>query len=137
MTPGHAQSPQQLPTTKKFGWFLTVVMTIAATWAYSKLAGGWAFVWLSLALCSGLVTWQAPNLLMPLNRFWFWLGLMLGKIVSPVVLGAIYILVISPVALVTRWFGRDVLKLRKRQVDSYWVEKPPADAAADSFKHQY
>jgi hypothetical protein len=57
--------------------------------------------------------------------------------VSPVVLGVVFFLLITPVAVCSRLAGRDALRLRKRSVQSHWVERVPKGPAADSFKNQF
>jgi hypothetical protein len=61
----------------------------------------------------------------------------LGKIVSPIVLGFIFFIIITPVAIVTKLAGRDALKLRKQNVDSYWVDRSPPGPEPESFKEQF
>jgi hypothetical protein len=65
------------------------------------------------------------------------LGLLLGKIISPIVLGLIFFVLITPVSLVTRLFGRDELKMKKRSVESYWVDRSPPEPPSNTFKNQY
>jgi hypothetical protein len=74
-------------------------------------------------------------LLAPLNRAWFGLSLFLGKVVSPIVLSIIFFVLIAPVALITRLFGRDALLLKKRQASTYWVDKESIEPG--SFKNQF
>ena len=63
-------------------------------------------------------------LLYPLNLAWFKFGLFLGKIISPIIMGIIFFLVVTPIGLLMRLLGKDVLnlKLNKKQ-GSYWIEK--------------
>lgn len=92
------------------------------------------FIAAALFLVAALVR---PSLLAPLNKAWFELGLLLGKIVSPIVLGAIFFLLITPVAICSRFFGRDQLRLKKQKVNSYWVQREPIGPDAESFKNQF
>ncbi len=127
----------QLPTNSKFGWFFAAVFFALAIYAYWE---GWskvAVAALSAALLFGVAALLSPQLLTPLNRLWYGLGLLLGKIVSPIVLGVIFFVLITPVSLVTRLFGRDELKIKKRSVDSYWVDRSPPGPPSDSYKNQY
>ena len=65
---------------------------------------------------------SAPARLAPLNRAWTRLGLLLFKVVNPVVLGLIYLTTIVPIGLLMRLRGRDLLSLKfDRQAASYWV----------------
>lgn len=131
-------SPQQLPTERRFGMLFTLVFATMTTFGYIK---GWNK--LLVALCLGfaflmiLVTFTAPKLLAPLNRAWFDLGQLMGRIVSPIVLGAIFFFILTPVALITRIFGRDELRLNRKAVDSYWIEHHHDAAIAESFKNQF
>jgi hypothetical protein len=63
--------------------------------------------------------------------------MLLGKIVSPIVLGLIFFVLITPAALITRLFGRDELKIKKRTVESYWVDRSTLGLESESFKNQY
>jgi hypothetical protein len=65
------------------------------------------------------------------------LGLFLGRFVSPIVLGILFFIVITPVAIATRLAGRDALKLRKQDVDSHWIDRKPPGPEPESFKEQF
>ena len=92
---------------------------------------------LILSVVFATMTLVVPQLLNPLNRIWYGLGLLLGKIVSPIVLGLMFFVLITPISLFTRLFGRDELKMKKRSVESYWVDRLPPGPSSDSFKNQY
>jgi hypothetical protein len=127
-----------LPSDRSFGLLFTVVFALAAGYALFKsfppaavyLLGGAAALFLAASFAQ-------PRLLSPFNRAWHQLGLMLGKVVSPIVLCAIFFLVITPVAAVTRLAGRDALRLRKRKVRSHWVERAAPGPSPESFRNQF
>jgi len=126
-----------LPTNSKFGWFFAAIFSFSAIYAYLK---GWStvtLITLIVAILFIVATLLSPQLLAPLNRLWYELGILLGKIVSPIVLGLIFFVLITPVSLVTRLFGRDELKMKKRNVGSYWIDRSPLGPPSDSFKNQY
>ncbi len=95
----------------------------------------------SAAMVVGLIfmstTFFAPQLLTPLNRLWYALGIILGKVINPIVLGAMFFVLITPIALLTRLFGRDELKIKKSFAHSYWVDRLPPGPQSDSFKNQF
>jgi hypothetical protein len=130
--------PANLPSNRTFGLFFAGIFAILGTYG---LWGSWsiqlvkAFFAISVLLL--VVTFLAPKLLTPFNKFWYQLGLLLGKIVSPIVLGFIFFIIITPVAIVTKLAGRDALKLRKQNVDSYWVDRSPPGPEPESFKEQF
>jgi hypothetical protein len=129
-----------LPSERSFGFLFAAIFVLLAgygwlivRWAPSTL---WGLV--GAAACFGFSAVLAPRLLAPLNRAWFQLGQLLGKVVSPIVLGAIFFLLLTPVSLVTRAFGRDELRLkRKSHQESYWIDRVPSGPKPESFKNQF
>ena len=63
------------------------------------------------------------NLLLPLNKLWFKFGILLGKVISPIIMGIIFFLVVTPIGILMRLIGKDVLKLKYSDYKSYWIEK--------------
>ena len=63
------------------------------------------------------------KILSPLNKIWFKFGILLGKIISPIVMGIIFFLVVTPIGLIMRLFGKDVLNLKYNDYKSYWIKK--------------
>ena len=126
-----------LPSNRKFGQFFTFVFAILAFWFYWRHDSALTPLFISISGCFGLVTIIAPILLQPLNHIWFLLGKLLGKIVHPVVLGLLFFILLTPVSLVSRLFRRDELKLKKRFIQSFWIERVPIGPAPESFKNQF
>lgn len=95
----------------------------------------WALALGGIFLFFGLVF---PSALAPLNRLWAKFGLLLHKIVSPIMLGIIFYLVITPIGLLLRLFGKDPLRLKfDRAAKSYWIPRDPPGPAPESFKDQF
>ena len=63
------------------------------------------------------------NFLAPLNKLWFKFGIFLGKIISPIIMGIIFFLVVTPIGFIMRLFGKDELNLKYSNKKSYWIEK--------------
>ena len=79
-----------------------------------------------------------PNVLSPLNRLWIKLGVLMAIIMSPIVLGLLFFLVVTPVGLLMRATGKDPLRLRQDpRVGSYWIVRhppgPPGESMGDQF----
>lgn len=128
----------ELPSVRSFGVLFTAVFAVLAVYGYIKGWGQGAWISLTaLGVLTALTTLLFPGLLAPFNRGWFLLGNLLGKIVSPIVLGLIFFLILSPVGFVTRIFGRDALRLKRQGVSSYWIDRTPPGPAPDSFKNQF
>ena len=75
-----------------------------------------SFIFLVLGLMNS-------KILSPLNLLWFKFGILLGKIVSPVVMGVIFFLVVTPISIILKIFGKDVLNLKFNNNKTYWIEK--------------
>ena len=63
------------------------------------------------------------KILTPLNKYWFKFGIFLGKIISPMIMGIIFFLVVTPTGLIMRLLGKDILNLKYNKNQSYWIEK--------------
>ena len=72
-----------------------------------------------LFLVLGLIK---SKILTPLNILWFKFGILLGKFVSPIVMGIIFFLVVTPTGYIMRLIGKDLLRLKKNK-NSYWIKK--------------
>jgi Saxitoxin biosynthesis operon protein SxtJ len=131
------EAGQRLPSNHTFGWFFALVFILGATYTYWQNHHTGAMLLGAIAVIFVVLTVVKPSLLSPLNRLWFKLGVWLGKIVSPLVLGFLFLVLITPVAVVTRLCGRDELLLKKRDVKSYWVERNPPGPLGESFHNQF
>ena len=63
------------------------------------------------------------KILTPLNKLWFRFGIFLGKIISPIIMGIIFFLVVTPISLLMRLLGKDLINLKYNNNKSYWIEK--------------
>lgn len=122
---------------RSFGLVFAVVLGLLALWPLLDSArprwwlGGLAALFLVAALVR-------PALLAPLNRLWTKLGLVLHRIVNPVVMAVIFYLAVTPTALLMRLFGKDPLRRRfEPEAESYWIERQPPGPAPDSMRHQF
>lgn len=77
-----------------------------------------------------------PRALGPVYRAWMGLAHLLSKVTSPLLMGAVYYLVITPMGLVMRALGRNPLVHHTRQ-GSYWVAHKPSGHPAETMRHQF
>ena len=78
-----------------------------------------------------------PRSLHSLNVLWSRLGLLLGRIVSPVVLGAMFFLLFTPGAILFRLFGKDLLRVKRTRQESYWLRRTPPGPAPETVVNQF
>jgi Saxitoxin biosynthesis operon protein SxtJ len=131
-------SPQKLPSERSFGLMFTAVFAILGMGGIIRHRSGIAYGGCFMAsIVFGLLTLTNPRVLAPLNKAWFHLGRGLGKVVSPIVMGIMFFGILTPVSIMTRLFGRDELRLKRRAINSYWVDRISPIEAAQSFKNQF
>ena len=90
----------------------------------------WSVVLSSLFL---IITIIRPNLFTFLNRLWIQFGILLGKIISPVVMGLVFFFVVTPIGILVRILKKDVMGL-KRGASSYWINR---EDKVQSMKKQF
>ena len=128
---------QQLPSNKKFGFFFAVIFLFLALYFYNYAGQALALSSLSISVFFLLVALFFDTVLLPLNKLWMKLGLLLGMIVSPLVMGIIFFTLFVPIGLIMRLFGRDELRLKMRPRDSHWKPRENEASCSDSFNHQF
>jgi hypothetical protein len=127
----------QLPSNFSFGMFFSFIFILLSLFLYWNSFAKLSLVAFLFAIFFIICTFIAPQLLNPLNELWYKFGIFLGKFINPIVLGFIFYLIITPIALITRIFGRDELKIKKRNLATYWINRSPHGPDPHSFKNQY
>jgi hypothetical protein len=95
----------------------------------------WALVLAGVFLAVGLLR---PAWLHPLNQAWIKLGLLLGRIVNPIVMGVLFFVIVAPTAIVFRLLGKDPLRLALQgDASSYWIERRPPGPAPQTMSNQF
>ena len=122
---------------RSFGLVFAGFFTLVSGLSWWRGHTGWHWM-LPLAALFLVVALTKPGLLSPLNRLWLMLGLLLYKIVNPIVLGLLFFVTITPIGLVMRAFGKDFLRLRlDRAAPSYWIAREPPGPPPQSMKNQF
>ena len=90
---------------------------------YPLVSVGVIRIWsVFLSLVFLIITIIRPNLFTFLNRSWIQLGIFLGKIISPIVMGLVFFFVVTPIGMLVRVLKKDVMGL-KRGASSYWINR--------------
>ena len=126
----------ELPSNRKFGFFFTFVFVVVAAYFFYSTKVMWAYVFTLASLIFLVITLVKSHALLPLNMLWMRFGLLLGMIVSPIVLGIIFFVLFTPIAILMRLSGRDELRLKFTQKVSHWISRNEP-IKSDSFKHQF
>ena len=113
---------KKLENNRSFGLLFFIVFLIIAL--YPLLNTGeiriWSIIVSLVFLLLGLIN---SKILSPLNKLWFKFGIFLGKIISPIIMGIIFFLVVTPIGLLMRLLGKDLINLKYNNNKSYWIEK--------------
>ena len=112
----------KISSNRSFGIVFFIVFFIIALYplTYSEEIRIWSTIISLIFLVLGLFN---SKILTPLNKLWFKFGIFLGKIISPIIMGIIFFLVVTPIGLLMRLFGKDLINLKFNNNKSYWIEK--------------
>lgn len=96
-------------------------------------------IWsLAIAGVFGGLALLKPAILRPLNLLWFKFGMLLGRIIAPIVMALIFFVAVTPVALIMRLFGKDPLQKKPDpNADSYWIARDDENTPMGSMKNQF
>ena len=123
----------KLGSNRSFGIVFFIVFLIIAL--YPLLNDNpirlWSLIIGLIFLVLGLIK---SNILTPLNILWMKFGMFLGVFISPIIMGIIFFLVVTPIGLIMRVFGKDLLNLKKDKIQSYWLTK---EKIKSSMKNQF
>ena len=112
----------KINSNRSFGIVFFVVFLLIAF--YPLLQGNdlriWSLITSLIFLTLGLLN---SKILKPLNKMWFKLGLFLGKIISPLIMGIIFFIVVTPIGIIMRLFNKDLLNLKYNKKKSYWIKR--------------
>ena len=121
-------------TERSFGLVFAAVFAIIGFYPlwYNENIHFWACIIAFIFLFFGIFF---PKILIVPNKLWFKLGLLLGAIVAPIVMGMIFFLTVTPIGIIMRLFGKDVINQKiKKNAKSYWIKR---NKSVSSMKNQF
>ncbi len=132
-----AEEELKTPSNRKFGFTIAIAFLVIGALPLLRHAGVRWWMWIVAALF-GAVAWLRPQSLTTLNRWWLKLGLLLGQIVSPIAMAILFFLVITPIGLLMRVFGKASMRVQfDPKMSSYWVPRDPPGPPPDSLNNQF
>ena len=112
----------KISSNRSFGVVFFIVFLLIAL--YPLLKGNdlriWSLLISFIFLILGLIN---SKILTPLNRLWFKFGLLLGKFISPLIMGIIFFIVVTPIGIIMRLLKKDLLNLKYNKKETYWIDK--------------
>ena len=123
----------KISSNKSFGVVFAVVFSLIALWPLLK--GNeirlWSLIISIIFLTLGLLN---SKILTPLNKLWFKLGILVGNFIAPIIMGIIFFFVVTPTGIIMKLLRKDLIKLKKNNDESYWIEKKDIKS---SMKNQF
>ena len=122
----------KISSNRSFGIVFFVVFFVFAIWPLldNQDIRIWSLIISLVFLILGILN---SNLLKPFNIIWFKFGIFLGSIVSPLVMGLVFFIVVTPTGFIMRIFRKDLLNLKKNNDSSYWITKNNDSKMKDQF----
>ena len=112
----------KIGSNKNFGIVFFIFFLIVGT--YPIFFQGELRIWsLIVSIIFFLLGIINSRFLTPLNLLWFKFGMLLGRIVSPIVMGLVFFLVVTPTGLIMRILNKNLLRLKKKNIKTYWIER--------------
>ena len=129
----YIDNSQKIGSNKSFGYTFSIVFVLAFLYFYiiqEKLL----YYLILISIIFLVLGFLNSKILNPLNFIWFKIGIFLGNIFSPIVMGIIYFVIVTPTGLLLKLFNKDILGLKKNNNYSYWKER---NDIKSSMKNQY
>ena len=112
----------KISSNRSFGIVFFIVFLLIGT--YPLLNNDHVRIWsLIISIVFLILGLLNSKILLPLNKIWFKFGILLGYIISPLIMGLIFFVVVTPIGLLMRLLNKDLLNLKFNKSKSYWIEK--------------
>ncbi len=124
----------KIPSNRSFGILFFIVFFITSLWPLISRGDiiYWALIASLIFLVLGVLN---SKFLTPLNKLWIKFGIFLGAIVSPIVMGIIYFIILTPIGALMRFLGKDLLRINKsKSLTTYWINR---DKQKNTMKKQF
>ncbi len=127
----------KLPSNKRFGLFFGIIFSFLAAyffWSEDNILTILFLVFSAIFIFLALIK---SNLLTPFNKIWMRFGILLGRVVRPIVLGVLFYGLFAPLGIFMRIFGRDELRLKPIKMQSFWKQSESTNSSENFFNQQF
>ena len=124
----------KISSNRSFGLLFFIVFLAISLWPLKSQEDLrlWAFILALIFFVLGILN---SKFLTPLNKLWMKFGIFLGSIISPFVMGVVFFMVVTPVGLIMRFLGKDLLRIKKSKfVSTYWISR---EKQSNTMKKQF
>jgi len=126
-----------LPSNRKFGFLFSILFIAVSLYLFyiDLIIAAIFFGFISIIFAT--ISLFRDNLLLPLNKLWMHFGMLIGRIMSPIILGILFFFLITPISIGMRIFRRDELRLKPLSTQSLWKLRNQEDLDGKSFNQQF
>ena len=129
------KSEIQISSNRSFGILFSIVFIIIAFWSFRGDFSQIKILPLMISIVFLITGLLNSKFLTPLNKLWIKFGYLLGLIISPIIMGLIFFLVVTPTGIILRILGKDILNIKKKNnKNSYWIKR---DKRISKMKKQF
>ena len=116
------QNDVKIGSNKSFGIVFFIVFFLISLYPLTNQENirVWSLIISLIFLLLGL---SNSKILNPFNKLWFKFGMILGRIISPIIMSIIFFLVVTPIGLIMKLLKKDLLNLKFNKTNTYWIEK--------------
>ena len=127
----------ELPSNRKFGFLFSSLFIAVSLYLFyiDLIISAIFFGFISIIFAT--ISLFKDNLLLPLNKLWMHFGMLIGRIMSPIILGMLFFFLITPIGIGMRIFRRDELRLKPLSTQSLWKLRNQEDLDGNSFNQQF
>ena len=127
----------ELPSNRKFGFLFSSLFIAVSLYLFyiDLIIAAIFFGFISIIFAT--ISLFKDNLLLPLNKLWMHFGMLIGRIMSPIILGMLFFFLITPIGIGMRIFRRDELRLKPLSTQSLWKLRNQEDLDGNSFNQQF
>tara|TARA_B100001057_G_scaffold206748_1_gene207516 strand:+ start:354 stop:743 length:390 start_codon:yes stop_codon:yes gene_type:complete len=116
------QNDVKIGSNKSFGIVFFIVFLLNSLYPLTNQENIriWSLIISLIFLILGLLN---SKILSPFNKLWFKFGIILGRVISPILMGIIFFFLVTPIALLMKLLKKDLLNLKFNKTGTYWIEK--------------
>ena len=126
-----------LPSNRNFGLFFSFIFFCTFIYSYLNQIKTLTILAIAISLVFLFISLIYPVVLRHLNKLWMKFGLLLGLIISPIVIGSIFLIIFVPISIFFKLINRDELLLKFGKYDTLWKKKIDSNTKESDFKNQF
>lgn len=126
-----------LPSNRKFGILFSIIFIIFAFYFFLQELYFYSSIAFFLCTLLIIIIFVNDNILLPFNKLWMKFGMLIGKVVNPIIIGFIFFILFVPLSLIMKVLGRDEMKIKNTKKQTYWNNINEDLSNKSNFKNQF